>query len=196
MTMIRHILRPALVLLVLFTLLLGLAYPAAVTGAARLLFPFQATGSLVTAHGKAVGSALIGQAFFSPGYFWPRPSATAAYPYNALASGGSNLGPSSPALIAAVRSRIQALLLAEPQNTTRVPVDLVTASGSGLDPHISPASALFQVKRVARARHLPESLVRGLVMRRVQGRSLGFLGEPRVNVLALNLDVDAMARGK
>ena len=189
-------LRPAAVLLALFSLLTGIVYPLAVTAGAQLLFPRQANGSLVASNGRVVGSSLIGQAFDSARYFWGRPSATAPVPYNAAASTGSNLGPTNPALTALVRERVQALRAAHPDQANRpIPVDLVTASGSGLDPHISPAAALFQVHRIAQARALTDGRVRDLVLWHVQGRSLGFLGEPRVNVLELNMALDALAGG-
>lgn len=168
----------------------GLAYPALVTVIAQLVFPHQANGSLIIKDGKAVGSALIGQPFDDPKYFWGRPSATSPFPYNAAASSGSNLGPTNPALHQTVKGRVDALRAADPGNTAPVPVDLVTASGSGLDPHISPAAALYQVRRVARARNVDESTVRHLVERHIEGRQLGVLGERRVNVLALNLALD------
>lgn len=183
------ILRPACVLLVLMSLVTGVAYPLLVTGAAQAAFPLQANGSLITIAGVARGSVLIGQPFDDPRYFWGRPSATSPA-YAAAASGGSNLGPSNPALSAAVQARVQALRAADPGNAALVPVDLVTASGSGLDPHISPAAAFYQVGRVARARKLDETAVRDLVERHVEGRQLGVLGEPRVNVLRLNLALD------
>ena len=190
------LLRPAAVLLALFSLLTGVVYPLAITASAQLLLPRQANGSLVEAHGKVVGSSLIGQAFDDARYFWGRPSATAPVPYNAAASTGSNLGPTNPALATVVRERVAALRAAHPDQASRgIPVDLVTASGSGLDPHVSPAAALFQVHRVARARALTDAQVRGLVLQHVEGRSLGFLGEPRVNVLGLNVALDALAGG-
>jgi len=183
-------LRPALMTLALLTLLTGLLYPLAITGLAQLLFPHQANGSLMVREGKIIGSELIGQPFDAPGYFWSRPSATAPFPYNAAASSGSNLGPTNPALIDAVKARIAALKAADPDNPARIPVDLVTASGSGLDPHISPAAANYQVRRIARARGMDEPTVRQLVAQHRQERQWGILGEPRVNVLELNLALD------
>lgn len=190
------ILRPAASLLALFTLLTGIVYPLAVTGSAQFAFPGQANGSLIEVEGHVVGSRLIGQPFDDVRYFWGRPSATTPSPYNAGASRGSNLGPTNPALLARVRERVAALRAAHPERASMpIPVDLVTASASGLDPHISPAAALYQVRRVAQARGLPEERVRRLVMDQVEGRLLGFLGEPRVNVLLLNLALDDLARG-
>jgi len=183
-------LRPALVSLLLLTVITGVVYPLVVTGIAQLAFPFQANGSLIVRDGKTVGSALIGQPFDDSRYFWGRPSATSPFPYNAAASSGSNLSPTNPALISAVQGRVDTLRSADPGNTAAVPVDLVTASASGLDPHISPAAALYQVSRVARARRLEPDAVRALVERHTEGRFLGLLGEPRVNVLALNLALD------
>ncbi len=183
--------RPALVLLVAFTALLGVAYPAAVTGLAQLLFPHAANGSVIVERGAVVGSALVGQPFSSPRYFWGRPSATSPVAYDGRASSGSNQGPSSPALAKDVAARVAALRAAGPDRHGPVPVDLVTASGSGLDPDISVAAALYQVERVARARGLNPAWVRALVERHAQGRVLGLLGAPRVNVLALNLSLDA-----
>jgi K+-transporting ATPase ATPase C chain len=187
--MLTHI-RPAIVSLALFTLITGVAYPALVTAIAELVFPRQANGSLIVKDDKAVGSALIGQPFDDPKYFWGRPSATSPFGYNAGASAGSNLSPTNADLIKAVQGRVDALRTADPGNTAPVPVDLVTASGSGLDPHISPAAALYQVERVAKARKMSAADVRALVERHTEGRQLGFLGEPRVNVLALNLALD------
>jgi K+-transporting ATPase ATPase C chain len=187
--MLAH-LRAALVSLVLLTVVTGIAYPVIVTAIAALVFPRQATGSLVVRDGKTIGSTLIGQPFDDPKYFWGRPSATSPFAYNAGASAGSNLSPTNPALVEAVRGRVEALRAADPGNTALVPVDLVTASGSGLDPHISPAAAFYQVRRVATARGLSEEKVRGWVEQHIEGRQLGFLGEPRVNVLALNLALD------
>ncbi len=187
----RH-LRPAILSLLLFTVITGVAYPLLVTGIAQLLFPEQAMGTLIVLDGKAVGSSLIGQPFDDPKYFWGRLSATAPFAYNAGASSGSNLGPMNPTLLKAVQDRVAALRAADPGNPQTIPVDLVTASGSGLDPHISPAAALYQVRRVARVRRLDEAAVRKLVERHIEGRQFGLLGEPRVNVLALNLALDAL----
>ena len=186
-------LRPALVLFVLLSLVTGLAYPLAVTGVAQLVIPWQANGSLVVRDGQVRGSALIGQAFADPGHFWSRPSATAPGPYNAANSSGSNLGPGNAELQAAVQARVAALRAADPDNTAAVPVDLVTASASGLDPHISRAAADYQAARVARRRGLDEARVRALVAAHTEGTILGFLGAPRVNVLQLNLALDALA---
>src|SRR5262252_7638569 len=183
--------RPAIVLLAVLSVLTGLAYPALVTAIAQVAFPFQANGSLITRDGKVVGSTLIGQPFDDPKYFWGRPSATSPFPYNAAASSGSNLSPTNPDLVKAVQVRVEALRAADPGATAPVPVDLVTASGSGLDPEISPAAALYQVPRVARARGLDPQRVGALVQAHVTGRTLGVLGEPRVNVLELNLALDA-----
>lgn len=183
-------LRPALMALAALTLITGFLYPLVITGIAQVLFPRQANGSLILIDGKPVGSSLIGQPFDAPKYFWSRPSATAPFPYNAAASSGSNLGPTNDALIKTVQTRIDALKAADPDNPLPLPVDLVTASGSGLDPHISPAAAEYQVRRIARARGLDETVVRGLVAQHTEGRQLEILGEPRVNVLVLNLALD------
>jgi len=188
------LLRNALVLLLLLTALTGIAYPVVVGGIGHLLFPHQAAGSLIEKDGKVIGSSLIGQTFTAPGYFWGRPSATTPDPYNAGASSGSNQGPSNPALTEAAKQRIATLHAADPGNTAPVPVDLVTASGSGLDPEISPAAAEYQVGRVASARHMDAGKVRELVAANAKGRQLGVLGEPRVNVLALNLALDQASR--
>jgi K+-transporting ATPase ATPase C chain len=183
-------LRPAFFMLLIFTVITGVIYPLAVTGIAQLVFPHQSNGSLImTGGGKAVGSELIGQQFDNPKYFWGRPSATG---YNAAASSGSNYGPMNPALLEAIQTRIDALKAADPDNTLPIPVDLVTSSGSGLDPHISVAAALYQVHRVAQARGLSEEAVKILVDKSTEGRQFGLLGEPRVNVLKLNLALDAM----
>jgi K+-transporting ATPase ATPase C chain len=187
--MLRY-LRPAILLTVVLTVLTGVVYPLAVTGVSQLLFPHQANGSLITIGVKVVGSELIGQPFDDPKYFWSRPSATSPSPYNAAASGASNQGPTNPALADAVKARIAALRAADPGNTGPVPVDLITASGSGLDPHVSVAAARYQVSRVARARKLDAAAVRSLVDRYTEGRQWGLLGEPRVNVLRLNLALD------
>lgn len=185
-------LRPALTLLFLFSLLTGLLYPLVVTAVAQTFFAYQANGSLIEKDGVVVGSALIGQPFDDPAYFWGRPSATAPYAYNAAASTGSNLAPSNPALTEQVAARVAALAAADAGNTLPIPVDLVTASGSGLDPHISVAAAEYQIARVARARGLETAVVRQLVADHVEGRTLGLLGEPRVNVLLLNLALDSL----
>jgi potassium-transporting ATPase KdpC subunit len=183
-------LRPAITIFALLTIITGVIYPLIVTGIAQVAFPHQATGSLITVDGKTIGSELIGQPFDDPGYFWGRPSATLSMAYNSASSSGSNLGPANPALIFAVEARIKALQEADPDNTLPIPVDLVTASGSGLDPHISVASALYQVHRVATARGLDEADVIALVNQYTEGRQFGFLGEPRVNVLLLNIALD------
>ncbi len=188
--MYTRVLRPAASLLIAFTLLLGIVYPVAITGVARLAFPSQAAGSLLRADGRTVGSRLIGQAFADPKYFWGRPSATAPRPYNGIASSGSNLGPLNPALLDQVRANAKALRDADPGNTQPIPVDLVSASASGLDPQISPAAALYQVPRVARARGLAVAQVAALVRAHQQDSLLGYIGEPRVNVLELNLALD------
>jgi K+-transporting ATPase ATPase C chain len=192
----RTHIRPAIVSLVLLSVVTGLAYPVLVTVIAQVIFPRQANGSLIVKDGKTVGSTLIGQPFDDPKYFWGRPSATSPFPYNAAASSGSNQGPTNPALADAVKGRVEALRAADPGNTAPVPVDLVTASGSGLDPHSSPAAALYQVARVARVRRLDPDAVRRLVERHVEPRQLGVLGEPRVNVLVLNIALDRMSQGE
>ena len=185
-------LRPALVLFVLLSALTGFVYPFAVTGVARLTFSAQAAGGLVQRDGKLVGASLIGQNFSAPKYLWGRPSATSPQPYNASNSGGSNLGPLNPALADAVRARVAALRAADPGNTVPVPVDLVTASGSGLDPDLSVAGANYQVARIARARGLTVPQVQQVIDAHTEGRLFGVLGEPRVNVLAINLALDAI----
>ena len=187
-------LKPALLLLLVLTLLTGAIYPLLVTGLAQGLFHHQANGSLIKQEGKVLGSELIGQPFSDPKYFWSRPSATSPMPYNGGSSSGSNLGPMNPALEDAVKARIAALKTADPGNTAPIPVDLVTASASGLDPHLSPAAAEYQVMRVARLRNLPVKEVRRLVAAHTESRQLGVLGEPRVNVLTLNLALDQLAK--
>ena len=189
--MTTHIIRPTLVMFVLISALTGLLYPLAVTGVARSAFPSQAAGSLVVRDGVTVGSTLIGQNFSDPAHFWGRLSATTPMPYNGASSGGSNLGPSNPALVEAVKARIAALREADPGNTAAVPVDLVTASASGLDPHISPAAAHYQAPRVARLRQLSLEQVEQLIDAYTEEGWWGLMGEPRVNVLALNLALDA-----
>ncbi|NOT10367.1 MAG: potassium-transporting ATPase subunit KdpC [Methylococcaceae bacterium] len=190
--MIKH-LKPAVILFVILTVLTGVIYPAVVTGLAHLLFPNQAGGSLITnSEGKSTGSRLIGQPFSNPGHFWGRPSATGPFPYNAGASSGSNLGPTNPALVDAVKARVQALKAADPDNKAPVPVDLITASGSGLDPHISPAAADYQVNRVAKARNMDPQKISDLIDANTESRQWWLLGEPRVNVLTLNLALDAI----
>ena len=191
-------LRPAFFMLVVLTVITGVMYPLVVTGVAQVIFPHQANGSLITINGKTYGSELIGQQFTDPKYFWGRLSATGDFAYNAFnkdtltGSSGSNYGPLNPALIDRVQARIEALKAADPDNMLPIPVDLVTASGSGLDPHISVAAALYQVHRVAAARGLSDAQVESLVAEYTQGRQFGFLGEPRVNVLELNLAVDGI----
>ncbi|MBT9099389.1 potassium-transporting ATPase subunit KdpC [Methylovulum psychrotolerans] len=190
--MVKH-LRPAVMLFIILSVLTGVVYPALVTGLAQLLFPDQANGSLMSAeNGKVKGSSLIGQPFSSPGHFWGRPSATGPFPYNAGASSGSNLGPTNPALADAVKVRLEALKAADPGNTAPIPVDLITASGSGLDPHISPAAAAYQVPRIAKARKMSADKLSALVAAHTEGRQWGLFGEPRVNVLTLNLALDAL----
>lgn len=186
------LIRSIVVMLLMMTLLTGVVYPLVVTGAAQWLFPAQARGSLIERDGQVIGSRLIGQSFADPRYFWGRPSATTPTPNNGTASGGSNLGPSNPALADVVKQRIEALHAVDPSNVAPVPVDLVTASASGLDPEISQAAAYYQVARVARMRHLDQARLRALVAASTQGRQLGVLGEPRTNVLQLNLALDAL----
>jgi K+-transporting ATPase ATPase C chain len=186
------IIRPAITLFVIMTVLTGIVYPFAVTGIAQLLFPDQAAGSLVMAGGQPVGSRVIGQSFSDPKYFWSRPSATSPQPYNATASTGSNQGPLNPALIDAIKTRIEALKAADPTNTLPVPVDLVTASASGLDPEISIAAANYQAARIARVRGLPAEEVQALIGSHARGKLFGLVGEPRINVLELNLSLDAL----
>ena len=188
--------RPAFVLLGYFTVLTGVIYPLVVTLIGGVLFHSQSEGSLVMRDGRVVGSRLIGQSFADPGHFWGRLSATSPAPYNAASSSGSNLGPLAPALTDAARARIAALRAADPALTGPIPVDLVTSSGSGLDPHVSPAAALIQSDRVARARGLDPAAVRALVQRHVEGRTLGLIGEPRVNVLMLNLALDSLSAAR
>jgi potassium-transporting ATPase KdpC subunit len=184
------IFRPALVLLLILTLITGIVYPLLVTGIAQIAFPSQANGSLLIRDGKAIGSRLIGQSFSDPKHFWSRPSATAPQPYNGAASTASNLGPLNPALTDGIKSRIDALRAADPTNKAPIPADLVTASASGLDPNISLAAAYYQTPRVARERGLQPEAVQALIAAHTHGRWLGFLGEPRVNVLELNLALD------
>ena len=186
------LIKPALILFVLLSVITGIAYPLAVYGIAQTAFPRQANGSLVVRDGKPVGSALIGQNFDAPKYFWGRPSATGPMPYNADASSGSNLGPSNPALVDAVKQRIAALRAADPDTHAPIPSELVMASASGLDPDISPAAARWQAARVAKARGLPLAQVDALIASHTRGPSLGLFGEPRVNVLALNMALDAL----
>ena len=188
----QTLIRPAVSLFVLLSVVTGLVYPGVVTGIAQLAFPAAAGGSLILRDGKPVGSELIGQNFTEPKYFWGRPSATSPQPYNAASSSGSNQGPLNPALADAVKSRAEALRAADPGNLLPVPIDLVTASASGLDPHISPAAADYQAERVARVRKLDGPRVHQLIARHTEGRDLGVFGEPRVNVLRLNLALDAL----
>ena len=187
---ILHQSRIAALMWLSLTIVTGMVYPALVTGIAQVAFPFQANGSLLHHHGRLTGSTLIGQPFSDPKYFWSRPSATSPFPYNAAGSSGSNLGPTNPELRAQVKERVDTLRNSHPGQDQMIPVDLVTASGSGLDPHISPAAAWYQIPRVARARGLPEGTVARLVEQHVENRGFGILGEPRVNVLELNLALD------
>lgn len=191
--MLKHI-RTAALLFIVFTAITGFAYPLAVTGIAQVLFHAKANGSLIESNGHVAGSSLIGQPFSDPKYFWGRLSATEPFPYNPQASTGSNLGPTNPALFDQINGRIAALKAADPDQKGPIPVDLVTASGSGLDPEISPAAAEYQIQRVTKARHMSETEVRALVQQHTAGRQLGFLGEPRVNVLELNLALDGAKR--
>ena len=190
--MFVRLIRPAVSLLVLMTILLGIVYPLLITGVAKVAFPRQADGSLIYTDGKLIGSTLIGQSFSDPKYFWGRPSATSPQPYNGLASSGSNLGPLNPALLDAVKANVKALHDADPDNRRPIPVDLVTASASGLDPEISTAGALFQAARVARARNLALAPVETLIKTHERGRLFGLIGERRINVLELNLALDQM----
>jgi potassium-transporting ATPase KdpC subunit len=189
--MFRQIIRPALLIMVVMTVLTGVIYPLAVTGVAHLVFHDKAQGSLIYAGERPVGSALIGQAFDEAKYFWSRPSATTPFAYNAGASSGSNIGPTDPALAKAITARAEALREADPEHKLSIPVDLVTASGSGLDPHISPAAAEYQVARVAKARGLDEQALRQIVANHTEHRTFGLFGEPRVNVVNLNLALDS-----
>jgi K+-transporting ATPase ATPase C chain len=189
----KTLLRPAISLFLLLSVITGIAYPVAVTGISKAIFPGAAGGSLIVKDGKPVGSELIGQNFADPKYFWGRPSATSPQPNNGTASGGSNLGPLNPALVDAVKGRVDALKAADPDNKLPIPADLVTASASGLDPDISPAAAAYQVERIARIRKLKAETVAALVAKNTVGRQLGLFGEPRVNVLKLNLALDAQA---
>jgi len=191
-----RLLRNSLMMLLVMTVITGIAYPLLVTGLSQLIFPSQANGSLIAKNGQPIGSTLIGQSFTEPKYFWGRPSATSPQANNGMSSGGSNLGPTNPALTDAVKQRIAALQAADPGNHAPVPVDLVTSSGSGLDPQISPAAAQYQLARVARVRGLDEAQVRLLVEQATSGRQLGLLGEPRVNVLQLNLALDGLSTRK
>lgn len=190
----KTLLRPAVSLFVLLSVVTGIVYPLAVTGIAKAAFPEAAGGSLIVKDGKAVGSRLIGQNFTDPKYFWGRPSATGPMPYNASASGGSNQGPLNPALVDAVKSRVESLKAADPDNKLPIPADLVNASASGLDPHISPEAAAYQVTRVAGQRHLLPADVKALVSQHTEGRQWGVFGEPRVNVLQLNIALDSLRK--
>ena len=185
-----RIIRQSIVMLGVLTVLTGIVYPLVVTGLAQVIFPRAANGSLLVRDGKPIASELIGQAFTDPKYFWSRPSATSPFPNNSALSGGSNLGPTNSTLTAAVKQRIEALRAADPGNTEPVPVDLITASGSGLDPHISPAAAIYQMARVVRVRGISPEQVKAMIAQASAGRQLGLLGEPRVNVLQLNLLLD------
>lgn len=188
--MLPQVIRPAVIMMVIMTVLTGVVYPLVVTGIAQVVFHDQANGSLIHEGDKLAGSALVGQPFDDPKFFWSRPSATGPFPYNAAASSGANLGPIEPNLLTAFKARVESLRQADPGNEKPIPVDLITASSSGLDPHISPAAAEYQVARVAKARGLQEESVRDLVTRHTELRTFGLLGEDRVNVLTLNLDLD------
>lgn len=188
--MFSQVVRPAVIFIVVMTVLTGVIYPLVITGIAQVVFPNQANGSLIYEGDKLVGSALIGQPFDDPKFFWSRPSATGPFPYNAAASSGSNLGPIEPNLTGAFKARVEALKLADPGNEKPIPVDLVTASSSGLDPHISPAAADYQVSRVAKALGLQENSLRDLVTKHTERRTFGVLGEERVNVVTLNLELN------
>ncbi len=192
MEMIREQLKPAAMMMIAFTVLTGIVYPGTVTVVAQLVFPGRANGSLIERNGQVIGSDLIGQPFASDRYFWSRPSATGPVPYNAAASSGSNLGPVNPAFVQGLKDRVAALRASDPDNQMPVPVDLATASGSGLDPHISPAAAHWQVRRIARVRSLPEDRIAALIQANTEDRVLGLIGEPVVNVLRLNLALDAL----
>jgi K+-transporting ATPase ATPase C chain len=193
---VTKMIRNALMSLLLFTIVTGFIYPLVVSGISQAIFPHQANGSLIVKNGNPVGSELIGQPFDDPKYFWGRPSATTPYPYNGSSSSGSNLGPNNPDLIKAVQARINALHAADPSNTAKIPVDLITASGSGLDPHISPDAAEYQIHRVSKVRGIDEATVHALVAKQTRGRWLGLLGEPVVNVLKLNLELDDLQARK
>ncbi len=192
--MLKTTLRPAITLFVLLSVITGIVYPLGVTVLSQALFPWAAGGSLIIKEGKAVGSTLIGQNFTDPKYFWGRPSATSPQPYNSIASGGSNLGPTNPALVDAVQGRIDAIKTADPNGLLPIPADLVTTSGSGLDPHISPMAAHYQLARVASARRLPQEQVAALIRDYTEPPQLGLFGEARVNVLSLNLALDGQTK--
>jgi K+-transporting ATPase ATPase C chain len=191
-----RLIRNALMSLLVLTAVAGFIYPLVVTAVAQIVFPYRSNGSIIVKAGRPAGSALVGQEFVAPRYFWGRPSATSPYPYNGGSSSGSNLGPNNPDLIKAVQARIEVLRSADPSNKQKIPVDLITASGSGLDPHISPAAAWYQTASVARIRGIDESRVRALVDVHTEGRQFGVFGEPRVNVLQLNLDLDELDKNK
>jgi potassium-transporting ATPase KdpC subunit len=190
----REQLTTALLMLLLLTIITGVVYPCLITGVAQLLFPYQANGSLILNNGKTVGSLLIGQSFSEPQYLWGRLSATSPMPYNAASSSGSNLGPSSTSLLDVAKARIEALRSADPKNTAPIPVDLITSSGSGLDPHISLAGAYYQVPRIAKRRGISENAVKAIIYRNTKGRLFGFIGEPVVNILKANLDLDSLKK--